>query len=251
MRLKGKVSIVTGAASGIGRACSLEFAQQGSNVAVVDINDSAGLETVAAVEAAGGDALYLHCDVSDADEVRGMIRAVADRHGRIDVLLNNAAYLRGFSSVTESDDDEWDRAIRTTLTGVYLCSKYALPRIIESGGGSIISMASVGGIVAFKDNAAYCAAKAGVIMLMKSIAADYGSRGVRANAIAPGAIDTPLNDRYRDDADVQAMWARKSLVGRPLAAPSEVAAAAVFLASDEASFVTGATLPVDGGWTAT
>ena len=251
MRLAGKVAIITGAASGIGRATSLMFAREGATVAVTDINDSAGRETVDSIDAAGGDARYWHCDVSNVVEVREMIQGVRERFGSVTVLFNNAAYLTGFGTVTETDDALWDLAIRTSLTGAFLCSKYSIPHIVEAGGGSIISTASVGGVVTFKESAPYCTAKAGLIMLMKSIAADYGSQGIRANAIAPGAIDTAINDQYKDDSEVQANWERKSLLGRPLGRPEEVAAAAVFLASEESSFVTGTVLPVDGGWLAT
>ena len=251
MRLEGKVAIITGAASGIGRASSIMFAREGATVAVTDVNDSAGQATVKEIEAAGGTARYWHCDVSEREQVKSMIQDVRDSFGAINVVFNNAAYLRGFGTVTDTDDDLWDLAIRTSLTGAFLCSKYSIPHLVEAGGGSIISTASVGGVVTFKGNAPYCTAKAGLIMLMKSIAADYGEQGIRANSIAPGAIDTPINEIYKDDLEVQANWDRKSLVGRPLGRPEEVAAAAVFLASDESSFVTATVLAVDGGWLAT
>ncbi len=251
MRLTGKVAIITGAASGIGRASSLMFAREGARVAVTDINDAAGERTAEEIRQAGGEARYWHCDVSNSEEVQAMIGGVQEHFGQINVLFNNAAYLRDFKIVTEMAEDEWDRAIGTTLGGVYLTCKYAVPHLIEAGGGAIVSTASVGGIVAFKSNAAYCAAKAGVIMLMKTIAADYGGQGIRANAIAPGAIDTAVNEQYEDDPEVLRLWERMSLVGRPLGDPDEVAAAAVFLASDESSFVTATVLAVDGGWTAT
>ncbi|MDP6349190.1 MAG: SDR family oxidoreductase [Chloroflexota bacterium] len=251
MRLAGKVAIVTGAASGIGRAGSLVFAREGARVAVTDINDSAGEGVAEEIRQAGGDAHYWHCDVSNSDDVQATIQGVGEHFGQINILYNNAAYLSEFNSVTETTEDSWNRAIGTTLGGVYLCCKYAIPHLIEAGGGSIVSTASVGGLVVFRSNSAYCTAKAGVIMLMKSIAADYGEQGVRANAIAPGAIDSIVNSQYPADSDVARLWSEKSLVGRPLGDPDEIAAAAVFLASDESSFVTGTVLPVDGGWTAT
>lgn len=251
MRLAGKVAIVTGAASGIGRAGSQMFAREGSMVAVTDINDEAGENTVKEIKAAGGNAHYWHCDVSNSTEVQRVVKQVQEHFGHINVLFNNAAYFRDFKPVTEMSEDAWDRAIGTTLGGVYLTCKHTIPHLLEAGGGSIISTASVGGLVVFESNAAYCTAKAGVIMLMKSIAADYGRKGIRANAIAPGAIDTPINEQYSADSDVARRWTEKSLLGRPLGRPSEVASAAVFLASDESSFITGTVLPVDAGWTAT
>ena len=199
MRLSGNVTIITGAASGIGRATSLMFAREGATVAVTDINDSAGQETVESIDAAGGDASYWPCDVSKADDVRSMTQGVCEGFGSITVLFNNAACLKKSAAVTDTDDAVWDLAIRTSLTGAFLYSKYPILHIVEAGGGSIISTASVGGIVTFKGSAPYCTAKAGVVMLMKSIAADYGHQGIRANAIAPGAIDTPINDQYKDD----------------------------------------------------
>ena len=176
---------------------------------------------------------------------------VRERFGSITVLFNNAAYLKESAAVADADDAVWDLAIRTSLTGAFFYSKYSIPHIVEAGSGSIISTASVGGIVTLKGSAPYCTAKAGVIMLMKSIAADYGHQGIRANAIAPGAIDTSKHDQYKDDSEVRANWKRKSLLGRPLGRPDELAAAAMFLASDESSVVTGYVLPVDDGWLAT
>jgi NAD(P)-dependent dehydrogenase (short-subunit alcohol dehydrogenase family) len=251
MRLAGKVAIITGAASGIGRAGGLMFAREGARVAVTDINDEAGERTAEEIRQAGGEARYWHCDVSNSEDVQTMIGAVREQFGQIDVLFNNAAYFQDFSAITEMEEDAWDRSIGTTLGGVYLTCKYTIPHLIEAGGGSIISTASVGGMVVFKGNAAYCTAKAGVIMLMKSVATDYGKQGIRANSIAPGAIDTQVNEQYADDPEILRLWEEKSLVGRPLGDPDEVAAAAVFLASDESSFVTATVLAVDGGWTAT
>lgn len=250
MRLAGKVAVVTGGSSGIGRAGCLRFAREGAKVAVCDINDRGGQEAVALIIQAGGEARYWHCDVSRTDEVQALMRGVRDSFGAVHVLFNNAAYLTDLKTVTDTSEDEWDRAIGTTLTGVFLCSKYAIPHIVAAGGGSIISTASVGGLVTFKAHAAYCTAKAGVIMLMKTIAADYGEKGVRANAIAPGAIDTPVNERYKSDPEAMKRLLGMSLVGRALGDPDEVASAAVFLASDESRFVTGTVLTVDGGWTA-
>ena len=250
-RLAGRVAVVTGGASGIGRASCLAFAHEGAAVGVGDIDDRGGQETVELILHEGGRAHFWHCDVSRAAEVQSLMRGVMDRFGAIDILHNNAAYLRDFKPVAETSEDEWDRAMAVTLKGVFLCCKYAIGHMLEGGGGSILSTASVGGLVTFRGYAAYCAAKAGVIMLMKSIAADYGAKGIRANAIAPGAIDTPITRPHLEDGEALKTWNSMSLLGRPLGTPEEVAAAAVFLARDESSFVTGSVLTVDGGWTAT
>jgi NAD(P)-dependent dehydrogenase (short-subunit alcohol dehydrogenase family) len=247
MRLKDKVAIVTGAASGIGQAIAQVFAKEGAKVLVNDINDKGGEATVKSITDCGGEALFVHADVSNSGEVRNMVKVTLEKFGGINVLVNNAAYLINFKSVLETPEDEWDIAIDVTLKGVFLCSKYALPEMIKAGGGSIINIASVGGMVGFADYSAYCSAKGGVIQLTKSMAIDYGRKNIRVNAICPGPIDTPTTPEAQDEKLHQ--WQRDMTVLGRTATPEEVAWPAVFLACDESSFVSGSYLVVDGGWT--
>jgi NAD(P)-dependent dehydrogenase (short-subunit alcohol dehydrogenase family) len=247
MRLKDKVAIVTGAASGIGQAIAQVFAKEGAKVVVNDINDKGGEATVKSITDCGGEALFVHADVSNSGEVRNMVKVTLEQFGGINVLVNNAAYLINFNPVLETPEDEWDIAIDVTLKGVFLCSKYALPEMIKAGGGSIINIASVGGMVGFADYSAYCSAKGGVIQLTKSMAIDYGRKNIRVNAICPGPIDTPTTPEAQDEKLHQ--WQRDMTVLGRTATPEEVAWPAVFLACDESSFVSGSNLVVDGGWT--
>jgi NAD(P)-dependent dehydrogenase (short-subunit alcohol dehydrogenase family) len=247
MRLKSKVAIVTGAASGIGRAIAEVFAQEGARVIVGDINDAGGRETMDLIKGRGGDALFLHCDVSLSADVEKMVAGAMQSFGGLDILVNNAAYLKDFKTAADTTEGEWDLSIDVTLKGVFLCSKSAIPHMIKAGGGSIINIASVGGLVGFASYTAYCSAKGGVIQLTKSLAIDYGHNNIRVNAICPGPIDTPTTPEAQDEKLHQ--WQRDMTVLGRTASPEEVAYPALFLASDESSFVTGSNLVVDGGWT--
>jgi 3-oxoacyl-[acyl-carrier protein] reductase len=247
MRLQGKVAIVTGAASGIGRAIAVLLAREGVRIAAIDIDRDKGIETCNLISGQAGEAVFLHADVSAAEQVRAAVNSTVEKFGQIDVLVNNAAYLNRFRAVGETEEADWDRSIAVTLKGVFLFSKLALPHLITSGSGSIINIASVGALVGFADHCSYVTAKGGVIQLTKSLAIDYGRYGVRANAICPGAIDTPISPKGRDEA-AYSYQIQMSVLGRT-GQPEEVAAVALFLASSESSFMTGASLVVDGGWT--
>jgi NAD(P)-dependent dehydrogenase (short-subunit alcohol dehydrogenase family) len=247
MRLKNKIAIVTGAASGIGRAIAEVFAQQGAKVVVADINDAGGQETLRSITTRDGEALFLHTDVSVAAEAKAMVEAAIHSFGGLHILVNNAAYLKDFKPAVDTTEEEWDLSTDVTLKGVFLCSKFAIPEMIKAGGGSIINIASVGGLVGFASYAAYCSAKGGVIQLTKSLAIDYGRHNIRVNAICPGPIDTPTTPEAQDEKLHQ--WQRDMTVLGRTASPEEVAYPALFLASDESSFVTGSNLVVDGGWT--
>lgn len=251
-RLTGKVAIVTGAASGIGRASAIRFAREGATVVIADINASGGDESADRIRQEGGESSFIRCDVSDTKDVQALVDETQSTHGRIDILFANAAYLDELFAIAETSEDIWDRHIGVTLTGVYLCCRYVIPHMIEAGAGSILATSSVGGSVAFDRQAAYCTAKAGVEMLMKTIARDYGRAGIRANAIAPGAVYTPvMEDVKRRNPDGWDQVLRDmSLLERLWAEPEDIAAAAAYLVSDEAAFVTGTVLTVDGGWTA-
>lgn len=246
MRFDDKVVVVTGGASGIGRAGAVVFAREGARVVVADIDAEGGAETVETIRSTIGESAYFQrCDVSDANDVQQLMDCTVTRCGGLDILFANAAHMGDFYPVGETSEESWDRSIGVTLKGTFLCAKYAIPHLIRRGNGSIIATASVGGFVAFDGMAAYCAAKGGVIMLVKSIARDYGASGIRANAIAPGRM------RPRSGANPPpSATPHMSLLERPWAEPEEIAATAAFLASDDAAFITGEVIVVDGGWTA-
>lgn len=247
MRLKDKVAVVTGAASGIGRAIALLFGKEGAKVVIVDIDDKNGEETLRLIREQKGEAILIHADVSNAQDVERMTKATLQHFGRVTVLVNNAAYLKDFKPAVDTSEEEWERSIGVTLKGVFLCSKYVIPEMMKAGGGSIINISSVGGLVGFASYAAYCSAKGGVIQLTKSLAIDYGRSNIRVNAICPGPIDTPSSPETQDEKLHQ--WQREMTVLGRTGQPEEVAYAAPFLASDESSFITGSDLVVDGGWT--
>lgn len=248
MRLNGKTAIVTGGGSGIGRATAELFAREGARVVVADYRHDTGEATVRAIKAAGGDALFVAVDVSDPPQVERMVQAALDAYGGIDILFNNAGML-AFGTVADTDPEVWNRVISVNLTGVYLCSRAVLPNMIARGGGSIVNTSSSTGAHDAKDNtAAYVASKGGVTLLTRAMAIDHAKNNVRVNAIAPGPTDTPM---LRDNLPgaMREAFARTFPMGR-LGKPEELAQAVLFLASDEASFVTGAILAVDGGQTA-
>lgn len=248
-RLAGKIAIVTGGASGIGRASAARFGASGARVAIFDIDDERGEQAAEAIRGDGGQALFLHCDVSQADQVEQAVARVNGELGPPDVLMNCAAYLRDFKAVLETGEREWDASMAVTLKGCFLCARAVLPAMVARRKGSIINVSSVGGLVGFAGFAAYVSAKGGVIQLTRSIAIDYGRYGVRCNALCPGAIETPTNQGVQQaDPALRQYQIDMSVLGR-VGTPDEVASCALFLASDESSFVTGTCLVVDGGWT--
>jgi len=251
MRLSGKVAIITGAGSGIGKASAELFAEEGARVLAVDWNREKGESTAAAIRREGGEAFYCDADVSRREDVERMVGTALEKYERLDVLFNNAA-VQIMAKLVDTTEETWDRIQSVNLKGVFLGCKYAIPAMIRTGGGSIINMASVLGFVGDPDLAAYCAAKGGVISLTKVTALTYGTHGIRVNCICPGDVNTPMVAAYFDNAPDpeqlrQEVYSKYAL--RRIASPAEVAQVAVFLASDASSFITGSTLVVDGGLT--
>ncbi len=257
MRLKDKVALITGAASGIGRATAVLFGQEGAKVMCADVNAEGAEQVARQIGHSGGDAASLQVDVSQAADAERMVAETVARWGHIDILFNNAGVEFGLP-VTQVPEQEWDRLIDVNLKGVFLGCKYAIPEMLKQGGGSIINTASGAGLRGVPWLSTYCASKGGVVLLTKSLAMEWGGQNVRVNAVCPGVIRTPMVERAIAQgeglfgATPEEAWKRLAQVhslGR-VGEPEEVARAVLFLASDEASFVTGVALPVDGGWDA-
>ena len=242
-RLENKVAIITGAGSGIGRASAELFAREGAKVVLADVS---GQQTEAAA-AIGGDAIAVHCDVSVADDVKAMVDTAVDRFGRLDVLFNNAGFGgRGLQELHEFDEDTFDLHVNVHLRGVFLGMKYGIPALLASGGGSVVNTASAAGLIGFKGMSVYAAAKAGVVMMTKSAALDYAEQNIRVNCICPGITFTALSEARGMTIDMPRPEQPMNRYGRV----EELANAALFLASDESSFITGVAMPVDGGYVA-
>ena len=247
--LEGRVALITGGASGQGRAAALVFADAGARVAVADVNDVGANETVMLVEERGGEAMAIEADVSKRSNNEAMVDATVDRFGRLDVLYNNAA-VQMSGHLLECTDDEWDMTMATNLDAVFWACRAAIPRMLDGGSGSIISTASVLGLIGSAGYCAYGAAKAGLVALPRQIAVEYGPV-VRANVIAPGSIDTPRFRKVAEDMgmerdDFLEMLHRNIPLHR-LGTAEDVAGIALFLASDQSAYVTGAVIPADGG----
>ncbi|WP_298404502.1 SDR family oxidoreductase [uncultured Chloroflexus sp.] len=242
----GKVALVTGAASGIGRASALAFAQQGAKVVVADVSVEGGEETVRMIKEIGGDALFIATDVSRSTEVEALIRHTVAHYGRLDIAHNNAAIEGALAPTASYTEEDWDRTINVNLKGTWLCMKYEILQMLHQGGGAIVNTASVVGLVGTMGLPAYCASKGGVIQLTKAAALEYAKAGIRVNAICPGATYTPMLNRLLAQPGAETGMLATIPLGR-ISQPAEVAAAAVWLCSDAASYVTGHVMVVDGG----
>jgi NAD(P)-dependent dehydrogenase (short-subunit alcohol dehydrogenase family) len=247
--LAGKVALITGSASGIGRATALLFAREGAAVSVVDLDEAGGQAVAQMIVDEGGQAIFVRCDVSHTADCQRAVRQTVDELGGLDILFNNAGIIRR-ASVLETSEEEWDRVMAVNVKSVFLLSKYAIPVMAQAGAGVIINTASGWGLVGGRKAAAYCASKGAVVLLTKAMALDHGQQNIRVNCLCPGDTDTPM---LRDEAQQLGESDERFLAEaaqRPLqriGQPEDIAQAALYLASDASSFVTGTALVVDGG----
>ncbi len=251
MNLQDKVVLVTGGASGIGRATSIAFARSGAKVALADIDGRGGETTLGIIQQAGGDALFVGCDVSSAHDVKSLIERVVARYGRLDCAANIAAIEGSPRRIDQVPEEEFDRVIQVNLRGVWLCMKYEVTQMLkQESGGAIVNLSSAAGLVGSVRSPAYGASKHGVVGLTKSVALQVAKQNIRINAVCPGGVITPMTERIAAaSGGTQAQLGSAHPLGR-MCQPEEIAAAVLWLCSDEASFVTGIAVPVDGGLTA-
>lgn len=247
MSLDGKVAVITGGGSGIGRASALKLAAYGAAIGVSDINGEAAEETAAMIVEAGGKAIAMVCDVSKADQVEAMVEQTVAAFGGLDVALNNAGVGGAMIPVDALDEGTWDTVINVNLKGVWLCMKYEIPHMLKGGGGSIINVASLAGLVGFRSNAVYSASKHGVIGLTKSVALERARLGLRVNAICPGFTETAMVSQMVAEVPSMEQAVQKMSPMRRLGTVDEIADAVLYLADDTSSFVNGVALPLDGG----
>lgn len=245
----GKVAVVTGGASGIGRAACFLYAQNEAKVVVSDIDEAGGSETVRQIQQAGGDAYFVRSDVSQPEDCQALARVTVERYGRLDVAFNNAGIGGESNLVADYSIDAWQKVIAVNLSGVFYCMKYQIPQMLKTGGGAIVNMASILGQVGFAGAPAYVAAKHGVVGLSQNAAVEYAQQGVRVNVVGPAFISTPLIAAIEQDEAARSGLIGLHPIGR-LGQSEEVAELVIWLSSDKASFVTGAYYPIDGGYLA-
>jgi NAD(P)-dependent dehydrogenase (short-subunit alcohol dehydrogenase family) len=248
--LEGKVGLVTGGTSGIGRDTAVLFAKAGAKVVVAGRREKEGNETIDLIRAAGGDGLFVKTDVAKAPEVETLVKKVVEKFGRLDVAFNNAGIEGVWTSIVNESEEDWDRTFDINLKGVWLCLKYEIRQMLkQGGGGAIVNMASVAGMIGLAGAAAYCASKHGVIGLTKSVALETARTGIRINAVCPAVVETPMADRLYSASQVNKFVLGLHPVGR-FGKPMEIAEAVLWMCSDRASFMTGQSLVLDGGFLA-
>lgn len=246
MRLENKVAIVTGGGKGIGAAICKALSHEGASVAVADIDNAAAEKTAQALQQSGGTASAVKVDIASAESVARMAEDVLTKYSKIDILVNNAG-ARIIKGLMQHTLDDWEQMLQINLTGPFICAQAVIPQMIAQGSGNIINLASIASFIGRPNRCAYVAAKTGLLGLTRAMAADLSGKNIRVNAIAPGMIASPFNQSFAESSDSGPAWAQENLVGR-WGQPEDIGGAAVFLASDESSFVNGAEIKIEGGW---
>ena len=247
--LAGKVALVTGAASGIGRSTSLLYAREGARVVISDVDEAGGNETVRMIQEAGGGAIFIRANAGSPGDCQALVAQTVEKYGRLDIAVNNAGIGGESNQTADYSVEGWQRVIDINLSGVFYCMKYEIPAMLNSGGGAIVNMSSILGAVGFENSPAYVAAKHGILGLTQNAALEYSKQGVRVNSVGPGFIRTPLISALESDQQAYNLLVSLHPIGR-LGEPEEVAELVLWLSTDKASFVTGAYIPVDGGYLA-
>nr|MDO8134620.1 glucose 1-dehydrogenase [Candidatus Njordarchaeum guaymaensis] len=257
MKLRNKVTIITGGSSGIGRAAAVLFAKEGANVVIADIDISGGEETSMLIKKEKGDVLFIKTDVSNSAEVQNMVRRTIEKYGKIDILINNSGVVR-VGSLDDYSEDDFDLLFRTNVKGIFLCCKYVVPYMKKERSGVIVNLASIAAHVGQVNHSLYCASKAGALAMTRALALDLAPYNIRVNSISPGATDTPMlrsdvakqaKQRNMDPEDLKKEFEAQGVMGR-WAKPEEIATGILYLATDDSSYMTGADILIDGGWAA-